>query len=168
MKSATSKKKNSILTLLELEHLTGSSDRDLALKKFLARTSKGVDCWEWTGTKNSKGYGKFNFKRGLSPQYAHRLSYVLFIGPFAIELDIDHTCRNTSCVNPQHLETVTKTENNRRSLEARRLGSFNPECPNGHAYTESTTYIDPRGIRQCRECRKKAAQKCRNKKKKQR
>ena len=154
------------LTLLELEHLTGSPDRDIALDKFLARTAVAEGCWEWLGTKTPRGYGRFNFKRGLSAQFAHRLSYVLFRGPFPKELDIDHTCRNTSCVNPWHLEVVTKAENNVRSAKARGVGQFSLSCPNGHTYTDNTTYVDPRGVRQCRVCRREAAQKCRNKKKK--
>ncbi len=27
-------------------------------------------------------------------------------------------------------------------------------CPEGHAYDEANTYVDPRGSRQCRECRR--------------
>jgi hypothetical protein len=146
--------------LLLLEHLTGSDDRDLALSKFLARVRKTKYCWEWLGTKTAAGYGKFNFKRGMSPQMAHRLSYVLFKGPFPKKLNIDHKCRNKSCVNPDHLEPVTKAENNLRSFKSRRKGKFSDKCPNGHDYTEATAYMDPRGGRQCRICRREAVYRC--------
>lgn len=34
-------------------------------------------------------------------------------------MDIDHLCRNRSCVNPEHLEPVTRGENIRRGLLAK-------------------------------------------------
>jgi hypothetical protein len=37
------------------------------------------------------------------------------IGPIAPGLQIDHLCRITYCIRPEHLEAVTVTENIRRS-----------------------------------------------------
>jgi hypothetical protein len=73
------------------------------------------DCWEWTGKKNSAGYGRLtvNGRR----QYAHRYSFDISpSGPLKPGLDIDHLCRNPICANPYHLEQVTHRENNSRGL----------------------------------------------------
>lgn len=34
-------------------------------------------------------------------------------------LELDHLCRQRDCVNPQHLEAVTHSENTRRGAAAR-------------------------------------------------
>ena len=72
---------------------------------------EGKDCWFWNGNL-SGGYGRPNI---LGKQYyAHRLSYEEFIGPVPEGMQLDHLCRNRSCINPEHLEPVTQIENIRR------------------------------------------------------
>jgi hypothetical protein len=43
--------------------------------------------------------------------YAHRLSYEHWVGPVSEGLELDHLCRVRSCVNPKHLEPVTRRIN---------------------------------------------------------
>jgi hypothetical protein len=50
---------------------------------------------------------------------AHRWMYEQKIGPIPKGLVIDHLCRNTRCVNPDHLEPVTRGENTRRGAKAK-------------------------------------------------
>jgi len=66
-------------------------------------------CWEWAGGSRSKGYGKVWFAGAM--RWAHRVSYVLFVGPIEAGQDIHHTCHSTMCVNPWHLQSVTRSEN---------------------------------------------------------
>lgn len=70
-------------------------------------------CWVWQRFKDSQGYGWI--KRGGKRHPAHRLMYEQVHGPVPDGLEIDHLCRNESCVNPEHLEAVTHTQNMRRS-----------------------------------------------------
>lgn len=51
---------------------------------------------------------------------AHRFVYELLVGPIPAGLTIDHLCRVTSCVRPDHLEPVTNAENVRRMNVSRR------------------------------------------------
>ncbi len=46
---------------------------------------------------------------------AHRLAYIRAKGPIPEGHHIDHLCRVTNCVNPDHLEAVLPGENVRRS-----------------------------------------------------
>ena len=106
-------------------------------------------CWYWTSSINKKGYGNM-WKDGTS-QIVHRISYELFRGKIPKGLQIDHLCRNRSCVNPQHLEPVTLTENIRRSDVGRNM-RIKTHCPQGHEYNKDNTYINTLGSRMCKLC----------------
>lgn len=73
-------------------------------------------CWLWAGYRHPSGYGVFSLRTGSVK--AHRLSYRIFNGEFNLRHQIDHKCRNTSCVNPEHLEPVSDSENQRRKRHA--------------------------------------------------
>lgn len=96
-------------------------------------------CWDWTG-KTLDGYGR------LTGEYAHRVSYELFVGPIPDGLELDHLCNRPLCVNPAHLEPVTHDENMRRAAERR------THCKRGHEFTPENTYVRACGARQCRRC----------------
>ena len=107
-------------------------------------------CWVFTGTSTAGGYGVMweNGKR----MYAHRASYEEFNGAIPGDLEIDHLCRVTSCVNPAHLEAVTHKENTIRG----RQGKWQKKktyCKHGHEFSEGNTVIRNRGGAICRECR---------------
>ena len=99
-------------------------------------------CWEWTGIRDRIGYGKVYWEgKGYR---AHRMSYRNATGHDAPELD--HLCRNKACVNPDHLEPVSHSENLRRHY------ATVTSCPHGHLYDEANTYRDTAGKRRCRSC----------------
>ena len=104
-------------------------------------------CWEWQAHVGRLGYGAFFFSGRMGP--AHRFAYELRVGPIPDGLELDHLCRNRSCVNPDHLEPVTHAENMRRA----RL----THCHVGHPMSGSNlAYIShgTRGIvRACVACK---------------
>lgn len=135
-------------------------------RNFWAKVEPTGFCWNWTAAKTYDGYGRFNVNRTGKQVLAHRASYVLLVGKFPIELDLDHLCRNPSCVNPDHLEPVTTAENNSRVPEPLRMrpGSMpswvvsgkdiTGTCSRGHEYTEANTYYYKDGRTDCRTCRR--------------
>lgn len=68
-------------------------------------------CWQWTGSIKTNGYGQYELR---GETQAHRISYKLFHGWIPKGLDLDHLCRNRRCINPDHLEPVTRKINARR------------------------------------------------------
>ncbi len=73
-------------------------------------------CWVWQLFLDKEGYGKVGRRKsGKTRMYmAHRVYYEKHRGKIPDGLQIDHLCRNHSCVNPEHLEAVTTGENTRR------------------------------------------------------
>ena len=87
-------------------------------------------CHEWIGHKEN-GYGRFGMgygKRGWRLYWAHRISYEMFIGPIPEGLTVDHLCRNKGCVNPKHMEIVTRSENISRSHKYRTYKRKDKNC----------------------------------------
>ena len=86
-------------------------------------------CWLWAGS--GSRYGSIGTGgRGGKKLQAHRWAYERYRGPIPDGLELDHLCRNTWCVNPQHLEPVTHVENSHRGARFSRQGL----CAQGHAF----------------------------------
>ncbi len=115
-------------------------------------------CWEWQGWRDRDGYGQIRInRRGV---VAHRFAYETLVGPIPDGLQIDHLCRNTSCVNPAHLEVVTCRENLMRGNTIQRENAMKTHCKRGHEFNDENTYRYPDGNRRgCRTCIKMHAEK---------
>lgn len=68
--------------------------------------------------------------------------------------ELDHTCNNRWCVNPEHLEAVTHRENIKRSATAPpAIHARKTHCPLGHPYSGANLIVEKAGNRKCRTCK---------------
>lgn len=94
--------------------------------RFMAKTQRLPNgCWEWTGATKETGYAAFGLDGAVVR--AHRWVYEVFGASVPEGLVLDHVCHTRDlscpggdecphrrCVNPDHLEPVTRLENTRR------------------------------------------------------
>ena len=115
-------------------------------------TVDGDGCWVWGGAVQSKGYGCGGGKDG--PWLAHRRAYEVLVGPLEPGVTIDHLCRNKTCINPGHMEAVSRAVNTRRGVDY--AIAIRPDYPCGHERSEDNTLTKNRSNgqinRTCKEC----------------
>lgn len=104
----------------------------------LAASTEG--CHVWQKRISTAGYGELSVL-GAS-RSVHVLAYVLLVGDFDRDLELNHLCWNRACANPAHLEPVTTIENARYTLYSHgQLMAAKTHCPQGHEYTEENTIL---------------------------
>lgn len=96
--------------ILELQRLKTQNPKEYYRSRYIEEPNTG--CWIWIYSLDRDGYAKAD--HGGSKIYAHRLLYILYKGIIPLGYEIDHLCKLRCCVNPDHLEAVTKEENFRR------------------------------------------------------
>lgn len=129
------------------------------MQRFMEKVrSTPSGCMEWTGGTNGAGYGLFftDWAGGRDlKELAHRWSYAQHIGPIPEGMVIDHLCRNTLCVNPDHLEPVTRRVNTLRGVGVSAVHAVKEECINGHPFSGDNLILRSNGRwRDCRECKR--------------
>jgi len=86
---------------------------------------EGCGCWLWTGSLDSSGYASVKMHGRVV--IVHRYVYTKLIGPIILEGDddptIDHlNCCSRACINPAHMQIVSRSENSRRANETKHRG----------------------------------------------
>lgn len=128
---------------------------DVTLEALMAQTmpEPNSGCLFWMGALNQFGYGRVgvNGRRTV----AHRAIYEMACGPVDPSLELDHLCRVRCCVNPAHLEPVTKRVNGLRGVAGVKSGAMQrakTHCPHGHPYSGDNLFLRASGHRECRTC----------------
>jgi len=141
---------------------SGIYTRTDPITRFWRRTNKAGPvhptlgpCWQWRGAPHRSGYGRHKGAEGVV--YAHRFAYALLVGPIPDGLQIDHLCRNTMCVRPEHLEAVTQKTNMNRGVGPAGHNHRKTRCPRDHPLSGDNLYsfvVKKTGTmgRRCRIC----------------
>lgn len=129
---------------------------------FWDRVDRSGDCWTWTASVDSDGYGHLGLEGKLV--LAHRLAFYLTHGYWPNVCR--HICDNPPCVNPAHLLDGTQADNIRDMVERGRMADIGEHnrakthCPQGHPYDEANTVAGRRGngrpFRMCRACKRES------------
>lgn len=136
-----------------------------ATERFWGKVEKTETCWLWTAHIDRPGYGHLQVD-GRSVR-AHRFAYELLVGPIPPGLDLDHFRMNPgprhapcakACVNPTHLEPVTRGENSLRGVGFFAANARKTHCIHGHSLADAYVYA---GRRDCRECYRTPTEKAR-------
>jgi len=96
-------------------------------------------------------------------QYAYRVVYELLIGPIPPEHVAHHVCEHEWCVNPWHLEILTRSAHRKIHgfPEGGRANAAKTHCAQGHPFDADNTIWqlqkragrNPSMRRLCRECK---------------
>lgn len=127
--------------------------RDAAYIEARSIPEPNSGCWLWQNATCAAGYGKVLFRGKVSS--ASRVSFIVHKGEVESGHEVDHLCFVPSCVNPDHLRSVSRLENIRHKRPVNRVLSTRIKagdaCRNGHIYAET-----PRYKVGCRECARAA------------
>lgn len=128
-----------------------ASPEEFILMRAIPEPNSG--CWLWLGSITDDGYA-WGAQDGGGP--ASRSSYRVFRGPTPANMQVDHTCKTRACVNPDHLQLLTREQNNAlRDCYTNNANRRKTHCSNGHALTPKnvSVYVYRDGTRRrCRSC----------------
>ena len=112
-----------------LPNRTGGGMRKATTERFWGKVHITNGCWEWAKARDHGGYGRFY--TGTVNVGAHRMAWVLAVGPIPNGLCVLHRCDNPPCVNPDHLFLGTIRDNVHDAMKKGRPGRWIPltACP---------------------------------------
>lgn len=119
-------------------------------ESFELRIQRMPTCWIWTGATNEgtarpgHAYGTIWLQDEKRNELVHRYAYERWVGPLVDGMQIDHTCKVKLCANPAHLEQVTGSVNQQRTLTN--------TCRRGHPRVPGNYRITKTGSHQCYVC----------------
>lgn len=132
------------------------------LNRFVLDETTG--CWNWMGVITRTGYGQIKYH--CRPVQVHRLAAHLWLRfPMDDPRCVCHKCDNRRCLNPKHLFIGTHSDNVMDSVrKGRHRSTRKTHCPQGHAYSSTNTWLDPKrnNARKCRICNKENQQRLRD------
>jgi hypothetical protein len=96
-----------------------------------------------------RGYGAERgvYQKVAGRAWAHIAAFVLFVGGYDPDLEVDHLCGVKDCIESRHLRQLTHAENCRTRAQR-------PRCRNGHE--REIDEATGRYRRDCRECNRDA------------
>ena len=87
-----------------------------ALTRFLALTKTGPGCWYWKGRHDKEGYPEFKVDQQKRKTHRWACGFVWGLRPGQ---HVHHLCERKQCVNPWHLEPVSRLEHAARHRRRR-------------------------------------------------
>ncbi|MBX5082127.1 HNH endonuclease [Rhizobium lentis] len=105
--------------------------RDNIREKIMSRVriDEKTGCWVWTGPtsgKEGRGAGYPRMSLGGQTVAVHLVMWTNEHGYIPGKKEIDHSCRNRLCINPDpnHLQLVTRKRNMLRQWQARKAAAM--------------------------------------------
>jgi len=104
-------------SVYNIQHTHNLKYVDRQYKQERYKINPETGCWEWQLSLINNKYGEDKHYQKLNggSKLAHIIEYEKVYGKVPKHLELDHLCKNTKCVNPEHLEAVTPKINKRRN-----------------------------------------------------
>ena len=119
------------------------------LRRFLSLAIVRYSCWYWRGGHSRKGYAKF-WWRGKT-RLALRV-VCAWVWGLSSRQDVHHLCEHVWCVNPWHLQPISRREHLRMSDSPVGVNARKTHCIHGHPFVGENLHVLANGERRCRAC----------------